>query len=255
MNLLAEVIPGRNLTTLNIYLDIIYLIILGFLLIRNKKYLTFIYGLFGGILYFIVDYGYFHLFLNVRVIDSTSSVWGNYAIFLFWLSMSYGFTNFVMIWLWFNKEKKLPYWITYIIAGWLITGFAGKLLGGSFDTVEISRKTAAYHNGMIIILVVTYGYLIIRNLKSKDSKKKVNIFWLLAIGILVQFGWEFSLLVTGIRQSPNGLWTLIENSLIETNMGIPLMYLIYCKVTKRFKEDLNPVLTNDTLVEEELVSI
>jgi hypothetical protein len=44
---------------------------------------------------------------------------------------------------------------------------------------------------------------------------------------------EFSLLVTGIK--PGSFLILLENSLVEFNMGIPVLYLIYDKFLKKNK--------------------
>lgn len=48
-----------------------------------------------------------------------------------------------------------------------------------------------------------FGYLalIIYDLWQKDHTARVNIPWLLAGGILVQFGWEAGLLIGGIRSA------------------------------------------------------
>ncbi|MCM1196740.1 MAG: hypothetical protein NC310_06710, partial [Roseburia sp.] len=68
---------------------------------------------------------------------------------------------------------------------------------------------------------------------------KINILWLLAIGISVQFAWEAALFVGGIRPLNEASFkTLIINSLIETNLGLPYMYLIYKAYSKRYTEDL-----------------
>jgi glucosamine 6-phosphate synthetase-like amidotransferase/phosphosugar isomerase protein len=42
---------------------------------------------------------------------------------------------------------------------------------------------------------------------------------------------EFSLLISGIR--PGSLPILLENSLIEFNMGIPFFYLLYDKLNSK----------------------
>ncbi len=249
--MMAEIIPGRQLTTLNIYFDIIFLVALGVMLFKTKRYLALIYGLIGGVLYFLVDYGIFYLIMDARVVESTNSLWGNYAVFLFWLSMSYGFTNFVMIWLWFRKDEHLVEWVSFIIIAWITLGIAGKSMGGNFDTVTISRTTNQYHGFMALFLVVSYGIVIWKNMNS-PKEKKINIIWLLTIGVLVQFGWEFALKISGIRTG--GLETLIVNSLIETNMGIPAMYAIFLFVTKRYNEDLSKV-PMDLEMANELVTV
>ena len=66
-------------------------------------------------------------------------------------------------------------------------------------------------------------------------KKKINILYLLFIGITVQLGWETALLVTGIRQS--GMETLVINSLIETNLGLPYIYHIHKYIDERFGKE------------------
>ena len=68
---------------------------------------------------------------------------------------------------------------------------------------------------------------------------KVNILQLLVIGIGVQFSWEFVLLISNIR--PTGVLPLIVNSLIETNLGMPYLYLIHRAVSTRADEDLAAV--------------
>ena len=71
----------------------------------------------------------------------------------------------------------------------------------------------------------------------------MNIPWLLAIGVLVQFGWEAGLLIGGIRSArldsfADKLRPLIINSLLETNLGMPYIYLIFIAYSRRFTEGL-----------------
>ena len=56
-------------------------------------------GLLGGVLYMLIDYGVFYLLLGTRAVYGADPFW-----FLLWLSMSYGFTNFVWIWLWLDRD-------------------------------------------------------------------------------------------------------------------------------------------------------
>ncbi len=80
---------------------------------------------------------------------------------------------------------------------------------------------------MALILFVGYLGVIIYNLQQRDREKRVNIPWILAIGILVQFGWEAGLLcwaayaVRALQASATKAHTLIINSLLETNLGMP----------------------------------
>lgn len=87
-----EVIAARSMNALYMYLDFAFLLFLGATLVYTKRYLAIIVGLLAGVLYFIVDYGYFYLYLGTRSVEGADPFW-----FLLWLSMSYGFTNFVWI--------------------------------------------------------------------------------------------------------------------------------------------------------------
>lgn len=84
--------------------------------------------------------------------------------------------------------------------------------------------------------------LIIYNLRQKEPAGWIRISWLLAIGILVQFGWEAGLLLGGVRSAgfsfAEKLRPLIVNSLLETNLGLPYIYLIFIALTGRYTEDL-----------------
>lgn len=224
-----EVIPSRAFNYLYIYLDIAFLVILAIILLYNKRYLALLFGLCGALIYFAVDYGIFYGALGTRTVTGASTFW-----LLLWLSTSYGFTNFAWICLWLDRDKRTLEWSLLIVMGWLATALLSQNFAGS-PMVEISRGTTSYHGVMALIMFATYAYLFVDNIRSKQ--KKHNILWILSIGILVQFAWEAVLLITGIRDL--GALPLIVNSLIETNMGLPLIYLIHRALTKRYSQDLS----------------
>jgi len=82
-------------------------------------------------------------------------------------------------------------------------------------------------------------WLFICYLQKSEKNEQVNIIRLIFIGIGVQFAWELSLLINGIRPP---LWQpLVINSLIETNLGMLYIYYIHKSITKYWKEDLTRV--------------
>lgn len=223
-----------------IYLDIAFLVFLSFMLIFNKKYLTFLFGIIGGILYMIVDYGIFHLALGTRSIEG-----GNMFGVLLWMSLSYGITNFVWIWLWISKDKHLLEWSLLIVIWWIACPILSRI-GSPTDVIKIQRTTGSYHGVMAIILFVGYAALIAFNIINKRSERNVNLLWILAIGILVQFAWESTLLIGGIRSAEivsgeQKIMTLITNSLLETNLGMPYIYAIFIAITSKIQENLKPM--------------
>jgi hypothetical protein len=153
----------------------------------------------------------------------------NPALFLLWLSMSYGFTNFLWIWLFLDRDKNLVEWSLLIVIGWFSIALISQSFGSDFAQITISRGTSSYHGAMAVILLIGYLFVIIRNLNSTENNK-INIPRLLFIGIIVQFSWEAVLLISGIR--PFGIKPLLINSLLETNLGIPYLYFIHKALRK-----------------------
>lgn len=231
---MLEVIPSRIFNFLYVYIDIVWLVALLIILICAKRYLAVFAGLIGSLIYFIVDYGIFYHALGTRVIEGADPL-----TLLLWLSISYGFTNFAWIWLWLDRDKRSLEWSVLIIFGWLATALLSQNFGSSFHAIYIQRGTNSYHGIMALILLVGYAILVIKNNRGNPGHNgKIKIFWILSIGILVQFSWEAVLLINGIRAI--GIMPLIINSLVETNMGLPYIFLIHRVVTSKRNEDLSP---------------
>ena len=218
-----NIIPSRVFSPVYIFFDIVFLFVFSALLFLSKRRRALIFGLAGGILYFIVDYGIFYLALHVREAEGAPT-----APFLFWLSMSYGLTNFAWIYLMLSKDAYRVEWSALIFFSWIASALLSQNFGSS-AVISIYRTTDSYHGVMALILVVGYGIVICDNI-FRDSK--INIPYLLFIGITVQLGWESALYITGIRRS--GIETLLINSLIETNLGLPYLYYIHRYIEDKY---------------------
>ena len=243
---IADFVARRQFAPMYIWLDIAFLLAFAGLLLWRRKTMTVLVGLAAGVLYFVVDYGIFNLALHTRSIEGGSMFW-----VLLWMSMSYGFTNFAWIWLWISKDSRLFEWSLLILGWWFCAPSIAQTLVARFAPdqasypITIQRTTGAYHGWMAVILLVGYLALIVWNLAHDGPEQRthrVNIPWLLAIGVLVQFGWELGLLIGGIRSAGLGLQEtlkpLVINSLLETNLGMPYVYLIFIAVTARYTETL-----------------
>lgn len=235
---MLTITPTRTFNLLYIIIDSVFIIAFLGILLWKKRKATFWFSIFGGILYFIVDFGYFYFLSKSRIVkindiecNALQTGW-----ILLWMSLSYGITNFAFIWLCIKKDEYLKEFLLLIVGWWLVAPTIAEL--GSTPNIMTYRTTNAYHGAMGIILIVGYAILIVYNLKVK-KEKRVNILWLNLIGISVQFGWEFALLIHGIRpMTGDYMQTLIVNSFIETNLGMPIIYGIYLLVNKKFTEDL-----------------
>lgn len=251
---MQELIARRQFTVTYIWLDIAFLLLYAGLLLYRKKKTSFIVGLIFGLVYFAVDYGIFHLALNTRSISPGHSLFK----VLLWMSMSYGFTNFSWIWLAMDWDDHLFEWSLLIFSWWLMAPLIAGLIGSSQPPILIQRTTSSYHGGMAIMLFVGYLILILYNLREKEKARRLPIPRLLLIGILIQFAWEFALLFGGIRSAgftsfSQKLRPLLINSLLETNLGMPYIYLIFIQFTRTRREDLSrrtPPLTFSQRVEE-----
>lgn len=236
----ADIVPTRNLNLLYIILDSIFIVVFLGLLVWKKRYSTVIFALFGGVLYTLVDYGGFYLLSHTRTVyidGALADALGTFWVLL-WMSMSYGITNFAFIWVCLNRDKLLKYWLFLIVMWWMIAPSICEM--GGEATITTSRTTGAYHGWMGVALVLSYLILIVMLLKREGKPALVNILTLCLIGFCVQFGWEFSLLVNGIRPlNEASLRTLIVNSCLETNLGMPACFAINYFWRRRFNEDLS----------------
>ena len=209
------------------------------LLLYQKKYMTMLVGLGMGVVYMLVDYGVFHLICHSRSISD------EYSLFwvLLWMSMSYGFTNFTWIWLCLSKDEHLPEWSLLILSWWFCCPLLTQTFVLNAVPIVIQRTTGAYHGYMALILFVGYLGAIVYGLRQQQKEQRINLPWLLSIGVLVQFGWEAALLLGGIRSAGfatagEKLHTLVVNSLLETNLGMPYVYGLYIAYSRRFTEQL-----------------
>ena len=236
---MTDIIARRQFAPLYIWLDIAFLCVFLALLLMKKKYMTVLVGLVMGVVYMLVDYGIFHLVCHSRTISEGHSLF----LVLLWMSVSYGFTNFTWIWLWLSKDEHLFEWSLLILGWWFCCPLLTQTFAPDAAVIVIQRTTGAYHGYMAAILFAGYLGAICYNLRQTAPEKRMHLAWLLAIGVGVQLGWEAGLLLGGIRSAgfasfSEKLRTLVVNSLLETNLGMPYVYCIFIAYTRRFTECL-----------------
>lgn len=131
---MPEIVAQRMFQPIYILLDSVFLVALCAMLFFRRRYLTLLFGLFGGILYFVVDYGIFHLWLGTRSIEGGSLFW-----VLLWMSLSYGVTNFVLIWTWISKDENAREWTLFILLWWFVCPLLTDALGNG-DVIKNSEN-------------------------------------------------------------------------------------------------------------------
>lgn len=242
--------PSRNFSLAYIILDAIFLLFFAFYLLYKRKRMTFLFSLAGGILYFLVDFLLFYLLTGSREIRIDGEICDAFktGAVLFWMSMSYGFLDFSFIWLWLSRDKNALEYSLLIVIWWICCPLMAQFVNAIFPTVPkiyTTRSTSKYHGVMGLIMVVGYFILILMNIHNKDDKsRQIPIIRLFIIGFLSQFLWEFLLFVFGVRgrSAENDfvdvLNTVLRDSLVETNLGMPYFYFIHKALSFRFTEEL-----------------
>lgn len=247
--------PTRNFSLAYVLLDTVFVCLFVFLLFFKKKRVTAYWALAGGVLYFLVDFLLFYLASGSREIysyvlsapDKTTLLGaGPTAGILFWMSMSYGILDFAFIWLWLSHDEHRIEYSLLIVVWWiccpLMAGFVDNLLPDSMAFMT-TRGTGKYHGIMGLIMAVGYIGAIVYNLLQQNKERKVPLVRIFVIGFMAQFLWEAALLVFGIRSQNYGgdsmrqIMTLLQNSLVETNLGMPYIFFIHRFVTSRYKDD------------------
>lgn len=160
------------------------------------------------------------------------------------MSVSYGFLDFALILLWLSKDKT-HYFYSAIVVIWLIccpliSDFIN-IFSSQVTAIKTTRTTNKYHAVMGILMVVGYFIIIIMNITGKYEK--IPVVRLFIIGFMAQFLWEIILFIFGIRFCDNNIAkivnTILRDSLVETNLGMPYLYFIYKGLSKKFNEDLS----------------
>lgn len=214
----------RNFGVDYIFFDLVFVTIFLFLLIRFQKRIPLLVFFLGGFgINFLVDWGIW-LHTGIREISLPSNFFGGVFLFFLWFSLSYG-VEYAYAFLMFEKKSNKIGWTALVFFGWLTIAFLSQLLSINNSAIEVVRHMGDLRSLRIILVLIGYSLLFVC---KYDWKKIAYLFF---VGFLIHFMMEFSLLVSGIR--PGSFLILLENSLIEFNMGIPFFYLFYDKFLKK----------------------
>lgn len=212
----------RNFGIDYIYFDLIFLaVFLGSLIVYKKRIPLAVFFVGGLGINFLIDWGIW-LHTGVREISLPSSF--NLVLFFVWFSLSYG-VEYAYVFLIFEEKSNKLKWTLFVLAGWLLVAFFSQWLSLNDDPITAVRHMSELRLLRIGIVIIGYGLLFFF---KYDWKKILFLFF---IGFLIHFMMEFSLLISGIR--PGSFLILMENSLIEFNMGVPFFYLFWDKFLKR----------------------
>jgi hypothetical protein len=217
-----------------IYFDIMLVTIWIALLLVRRRYKEFFFGLFGyGVVHF-VDAVIWYTIKGTRFITIEGDIMGPH-VFLTYFSFTYGMIMFSFAPLMFNKkihygEKLL--WAGLMYCGWLAIGLMSTYINWDDRVIDIYRAMGNARRNQIILASLGYAVLLIWKILSEFLEgfpwniMKGIPYWyfgiLIVIGIFIHFSMESTLMIAGIR--PIDWEVLVVNSLLEFNMGIPILF-------------------------------
>jgi hypothetical protein len=216
-----------------VYLDILFCVVWMIVLFKQKQAVALWFGLFGAIVVFLTDDVLWLHLQHTRTLD----VPFNHDLFLLYFSFTYGMIEFSYVTVMFGAKsvKTRVLWTLFLYGGWMATAYISQHVGIDDRTVQTARDMA--HARIVQVAMVAGGYLLLLLLKYTWQPMKSLTFrrmiYLFFVGILVHFGMEITLLASGIRPAGDYVHVLLFNSLLEFNMGIPILYILWAAVTAR----------------------
>ncbi len=216
-----------------VYLDLLFCAVWMLILIKQKQTLALGFGLFGALVVFLADDVLWLRIQHTRFLD----VPFNSDLFLVYFSFTYGMIEFSYVTVMFGAKsmKTRLLWTLFLYGGWMATALISQHVAIDDQTINIGRDMS---NARIVqVAMVASGYLLLlllkyiwRPMKSLTLRRMLYLFM---IGVLVHFGMEITLLASGIRPAEDYVDVLLFNSLLEFNMGIPILYIFWTAVRSR----------------------
>ena len=213
-----------------VYLDIAFCAVWMLVLFRRKHTIALWFGLFGALIVFLVDDVLWLRVQQTRFLE----VPFNRDLFLLYFSFTYGMIEFSYITAMFQARsmKTRALWTLFLYGGWMATALISQHAGIDDRTIQTGRDMS---NARVIqVALVAGGYLLLLLLKYTWRPMKSLTFprmlYLFLIGILVHFAMEVTLLASGIRPAENYVHVLLFNSLLEFNMGVPILYILWTAI-------------------------
>ncbi len=224
---MANAVVSRTFGLDFIYFDLIFLFIWIFFLIRKKYWLSIAWGLCGWLIYIFTDYILWFLITQTREYTGLLDPF----IFFLWFCFSPGFVQFSYVFVMFEKRnpKDLIVFTLIFYLGWILVGFSSQILPIDDRIIEVSRDMNVANQRINELVMVLFNIVVAMILVLKKKLRLEDILYIFLVGILVEFSLELSLVVSGIRQA-QGAWSaglMIINTLLEFNLGIILMYLVW----------------------------
>ncbi|MHA1641640.1 MAG: hypothetical protein ACTSUX_05450 [Promethearchaeota archaeon] len=254
-----------------IYIDAFFLTIWIGMLIKNKKWHAILFGIFTGIIVYLID-AVFWWNLSAGKNYPTGTTIREYWIGgvkmphplgdYFWIKfgadfmMCFSYSMFAFCWLWIMFEnfesKKIKETIKYTLiffGSWLLIPFLSLLIPLNDTIVYTVRHMETQMTVWVINVIIGYSILILIYGTNLFKSKNIRVlFYVFLVGCLESFFMEFPLLIAGIRSL--GFLFLIFEVFFLFNQGAPYLYILYDKVLPLISKKIS---SKKKIVEEILI--
>lgn len=216
-----------------VYLDIAFCAIWVLVLVWRKQTVPLWFGLFGALVVFLVDDVLWLRVQHTRFLDVPM----NRDLFLVYFSFTYGMIEFSYVTVMFGVRSARTglLWTLLLYGGWMAAALISQNAGLDDRTIDIGRdmsegrivQAAFVAGGYLLLLVLKYTWGPMKSL----SFRRIGCLFL--VGVTVHFGMEVTLLASGIRPARDYVEVLVFNSLLEFNMGVPILFIMWTALRHR----------------------
>ena len=216
-----------------VYLDLAFCAVWMLVLLRRRQTVALWFGLFGALVVFLVDDVLWLRVQHTRFLDVPL----NRDLFLLYFSFTYGMIEFSYVTVMFGARsaRTAVLWTLFLYGGWMATALISQNVGLDDRTIDIGRdmsdsrivQAALVAGGYLLLVVLKYTW---GPMKSLTLRRLACLF---LVGVAVHFGMEITLLASGIRPARDWVEVLLFNSLLEFNMGIPILFILWTALQAR----------------------
>lgn len=229
-----------------IYFDLIFLTFWIGMMIKKKYWMPIKWGLLGWVVYIFTDYILWYLWTGTRHYTGPLDPF----VFFMWFCFSPGMVQFSYVIIMFEKRnfKETIFWTLFFYIGWLSVSIGSQLIPLDNSIIEVYRDMNNQNQRLNEAIMVGVNILVALILYWKKKIRVEDIIYLFIVGTLVEFALELTLSASGIRLT-QGTWSfelMLVNTLLEFNLGIILMYLLWFPFKRmRFGKYYAPISRKD----------
>ena len=224
------------------FLDLAFTICWIILLYKKGHIKPLFFGLMGIIVNFIVDYGVWYSYLGIRTVEGLPSWMSPFAFFIYF-SITYGIVQYSYVQVMFTKNHEQPekekhdriWWSTLLFGGWLLIAYLSVIVPFDVNEVTVARTMTSQRFIEVLVVIGELSFLALLAHKKKYGLNWKVIGYIFFVGFFVHFTMEFTLFLPGIRRS--SLFDLVFNSILEFNMGAPILYLMLNALIPHFENE------------------